>query len=175
MSQSALAQRPCVCSPELLCPKVAADSESTLWYVCLCRDASKRLCFGLQEPHMDCRPAPSPAGPITAPRPPMGVEDMLTHIRTCKLTDSRPIKPVKAHQQQPQHDSDSVCLIGEDSGRIKWIQPSGGLHFTPMAVSSAFCGSTLITSVELLCAKITPVAVVTFALLRCRFGACSRP
>ena len=56
----------------------------------------------------------------------MGVEDMLTYIRRSKLTEGRPIKPVLPSQHQPQRDpTDSVCLFGEDSGRIKWIQPSG--------------------------------------------------
>ena len=70
----------------------------------------------------------------------MGIEDMVSHIRTNKLTDSRPIKAVKAPQQQPHHDTtDSVCLFGEDSGRIKWIQPSGGSHPNCMAASYTAC------------------------------------
>ena len=71
-------------------------------------------------------PAPPPAGPLGFANPNMGVEDMLTHIRRSKLTEGRPLKPVLPFPHQPHNDpTDSVCLIGEDSGRIKWIQPSG--------------------------------------------------
>lgn len=56
----------------------------------------------------------------------LGVEDMLTHIRRSKLTEGRPVKPSLLSQQQPHHNSTAnACLIGEDSGRIKWVQPSG--------------------------------------------------
>ena len=69
-------------------------------------------------------PAPSPAGPThTHLRTHLlSVEDMLKHVKQNKLTEGRPLKP------QPQRlstSADSVCLVGENSDRIKWIQPSG--------------------------------------------------
>ena len=72
-------------------------------------------------------PAPSPAGPTHTHLQThlLSVEDMLKHVKQNKLTEGRPLKP------QPQRLSTSannVCLVGENSGRIKWIQPSGEQH-----------------------------------------------
>ena len=64
-------------------------------------------------------PAPPPAGPSGAHL--QSVEDMLRHLKQNKLTDSQPLKA----RPQLSTLSDNVCLVGENSGRIKWIQPSG--------------------------------------------------
>lgn len=69
-------------------------------------------------------PAPFPAGPTHTHLQThlLSVEDMLKHVKQNKLTEGRPLKP------QPQRlstSADNVSLVGENSGRIKWIQPSG--------------------------------------------------
>ncbi len=66
-------------------------------------------------------PAPAPAGPTGTHL--QSVEDMLSHLKKNKLNEGRPIK---THRSSTQ--SDNVCLVGENSGRIKWIQPSGECH-----------------------------------------------
>ncbi|KAL0031801.1 hypothetical protein WJX79_008164 [Trebouxia sp. C0005] len=63
-------------------------------------------------------PAPAPAGPSGTHL--QSVEDMLRHLKQNKLTEGRPIK---THRSSTP--SDNVCLVGQNSGRIKWIQPSG--------------------------------------------------
>ncbi|KAL3154371.1 hypothetical protein ABBQ32_013848 [Trebouxia sp. C0010 RCD-2024] len=71
----------------------------------------------------DDSPAPSPAGPTHTHLQThlLSVEDMLKHLKQNKLTEGKPLKP-----QPPRlATSDNVCLVGENSGRIKWIQPSG--------------------------------------------------
>ncbi len=68
-------------------------------------------------------PAPPPAGPARAHL--QSVEDMLMHLKQNKLTEGRPIK---TQPQRTATPSDNVCLVGENSGRIKWIQPSGELQ-----------------------------------------------
>ena len=46
--------------------------------------------------------------------------DLLAWVNNHKMTRGRPRRCL------PQvGTSDSVCLVGETSGRIKWIQPSG--------------------------------------------------
>ena len=65
-------------------------------------------------------PAPPPAGPTGAHL--QSVEEMLKHLKQHKLTESRPIKTQPHRSSTP---ADNVCLVGENSGRIKWIQPSG--------------------------------------------------
>lgn len=46
--------------------------------------------------------------------------DLLAWVNSHKITRGRPRRSL------PQvGTSDSVCLVGETSGRIKWIQPSG--------------------------------------------------
>ncbi len=69
-------------------------------------------------------PAPPPAGPTGTHL--QSVEDMLRHLKQNKLTEGRPIK---THRSSTP--SDNVCLVGENSGRIKWIQPSGECHCLP--------------------------------------------
>ena len=72
----------------------------------------------------DNGPAPSPAGPTHTHLQThlLSVEDMLKHLKQHKLTEGRPLKP---QPQRPATSADNVCLVGENSGRIKWIQPSG--------------------------------------------------
>ncbi len=53
------------------------------------------------------------------PAVPASVPELLTWVNSHKVTRGRPRRP------PPQAVSDSVCLVGETSGRIKWIQPSG--------------------------------------------------
>lgn len=69
-------------------------------------------------------PAPSPAGPTHTHLQThlLSVEDMLKHVKQNKLTEGRPLQP---QLQRLSTSADSVCLVGENSGRIKWIQPSG--------------------------------------------------
>lgn len=71
----------------------------------------------------DNSPAPFPAGPTHTHVQThlLSVEDMLKHLKQNKLTEGKPLKP----QPQRLATSDNVCLVGENSGRIKWIQPSG--------------------------------------------------
>ena len=105
----------------------SGHQHSNLTQLWLRREQSEKICQQLQDTKCySGNPAPAPAGPVGVPSLNMGVEDMLTHIRRSKLTEGRPVKPILSSRHQPQHDStDSVCLFGEDSGRIKWIQPSG--------------------------------------------------
>ena len=97
-------------------------------------------------------PAPSPAGPTHTHLQThlLSVEDMLKHLKQNKLTEGRPLKP------QPQRlstSADNVCLVGEDSGRIKWIQPSGEQRaqswlfhsmyiYSPTVLILSTCGSS---------------------------------
>ena len=69
-------------------------------------------------------PAPPPAGPTHTPLQThlLSVEDMLKHLKQNKLTEGKPLKP-QPHRLSTS--ADNVCLVGENSGRIKWIQPSG--------------------------------------------------
>ncbi len=50
------------------------------------------------------------------------VPELLAWINSHKVTRVRP------RRSMPQPASDAVCLVGESSGRIKWIQPSGAAH-----------------------------------------------
>ena len=79
--------------------------------------------------------APPPAGPAAAHL--QSVEDMLRHLKQNKLTDSQPLRA----RPQLSTLSDNVCLVGENSGRIKWIQPSGKLSDT--AKLCLFCCTQL--------------------------------
>ena len=57
------------------------------------------------------------------------VPDLLAWVNSHKITRGRP-----RHSLPQAGTSDSVCLVGETSGRIKWIQPSGAfalLHPEP--------------------------------------------
>ena len=82
-----------------------------------CRVSSE---IGCVEGKSGNSPAPPPAGPTKTHL--QSVEDMLRHLKQNKLTEGRPIKP---QAQRSSTSCDNVCLVGENSGRIKWIQPSG--------------------------------------------------
>ncbi|DBB03863.1 TPA: hypothetical protein ACH3X1_012952 [Trebouxia sp. C0004] len=81
----------------------------------------RRACPGMgiaEEGKSGNSPAPAPAGPTGTHL--QSVEDMLRHVKQNKLTEGIPIK---IHRSSTP--SDNVCLVGENSGHIKWIQPSG--------------------------------------------------
>ena len=63
--------------------------------------------------------APSAAAGIS-------VNDMLSAIQT-KVCTGRRLGPLATAGGK------NICLIGESSGRIKWVQPSG-VHLTPLAI-----------------------------------------
>ena len=44
--------------------------------------------------------------------------EMLASIKTTMISKCRPVRKV-------QPPSENMCLVGQSSGRIKWIQPSG--------------------------------------------------
>ncbi|KAK9823648.1 hypothetical protein WJX72_004420 [[Myrmecia] bisecta] len=48
--------------------------------------------------------------------PSASLSSMLKHIQLTKITENRPLRAAA---------SENVCLVGEASGRIKWITPSG--------------------------------------------------
>jgi hypothetical protein len=50
------------------------------------------------------------------------VPELLAWINSHKVTLVRP------RRSMPQPATDAVCLVGESSGRIKWIQPSGAAY-----------------------------------------------
>ena len=58
----------------------------------------------------------------------VSVSDMLSAIQS-KLTRGRRLAPIAAVGGK------NVCLVGESSGRIKWIQPSGDEGFRGIAPS----------------------------------------
>jgi hypothetical protein len=54
----------------------------------------------------------------------LSIADMLASIRQNVISKSRPVK--KAHPP-----IENVCLVGQNTGRIKWIQPSGNVQLSP--------------------------------------------
>jgi len=48
---------------------------------------------------------------------------MLEDIKRNAISKCRPVK--KVHTLPPM---ENLCLVGQTSGRIKWIQPSGAPH-----------------------------------------------
>ena len=55
--------------------------------------------------------------PVSSPGS-LTVPEMLASIKTTMLSKCRPVRKV-------QPPSENMCLVGQSSGRIKWIQPSG--------------------------------------------------
>lgn len=55
------------------------------------------------------------------------IPDMLEDIKRNAISKCRPVK--KVHTLPPM---ENLCLVGQTTGRIKWIQPSGALHTSPL-------------------------------------------
>ena len=55
--------------------------------------------------------------PVSSPGS-LTVPEMLANIKTTMISKCRPVRTV-------QPPAENMCLVGQSSGRIKWIQPSG--------------------------------------------------
>ena len=64
------------------------------------------------------------------------VTEMLANIKDTMISKCRPVRKV-------QPPSDNMCLVGQSSGRIKWIQPSGSPRFQALGVGAALCLSVV--------------------------------
>lgn len=105
----------CICPP--VCPMCCSDKWGKGAFSCPCMVL-----------HRESGSSSSSAGGSGAgasanvPAVPASVPELLTWVNSHKVTRGRPRRP------PPQAVSDSVCLVGETSGRIKWIQPSGACN-----------------------------------------------
>ncbi len=53
------------------------------------------------------------------------VGEMLAFIKRNKVTEGKPLAVRNPAAAAALAAHENVCLVGESSGRIKWIQPSG--------------------------------------------------
>jgi len=76
--------------------------------------------------------------PVSSPGS-LTVPEMLANIKTTMISKCRPVRKV-------QPPSENMCLVGQSSGRIQWIQPSGRalLQFLPHALHAHLVRCSLI-------------------------------
>ena len=65
--------------------------------------------------------------PVSSPGS-LTVPEMLASIKATTISKCRPVRKV-------QPPSENMCLVGQSSGRIKWIQPSGRALPLPQSAS----------------------------------------
>ena len=93
---------------------------------------------------------------------------MLAHINKNKLTEGRSMSAAArqaAAAAAAATDDKDTNLVGEESGRIKWIQPSGTAMWHGYAMSTAVPTDTLCCS----CSKISMYCWQVVACIICQW------
>ena len=88
-----------------------------------------------------CRSSPSHSVesvdtvPVSSPDS-LTVTEMLANIKDTMISKCCPVRKV-------QPPSDNMCLVGQSSGRIKWIQPSGSPCSHALGADATLCLSVV--------------------------------